>query len=45
LRAPGQGVTSIARETGRDVDLDELRHSVAAIFGKVFGPRRMIHEG
>jgi lipoate-protein ligase B len=40
----GKGVTSIARETGRDVDLDELRRSVAAIFGKVFG-RRMIHEG
>ncbi|HZE98717.1 MAG TPA: lipoyl(octanoyl) transferase LipB [Planctomycetota bacterium] len=40
----GKGVTSIARETGRDVDLDGLRRSVAAIFGKVFG-RRMIHEG
>src|SRR4051812_5768368 len=40
----GKGVTSIAREIGRDVDLDELRRSVAAIFGKVFG-RRMIHEG
>jgi lipoate-protein ligase B len=40
----GKGVTSIARETGRDVDLDELRRSVAAIFGNVFG-RRMIHEG
>jgi len=40
----GKGVTSIARELGRDVDLDELRRSVAAIFGKVFG-RRMIHEG
>ncbi len=40
----GKGVTSIARETGRDVDLDELRRSVAAIFGQVFG-RRMIHEG
>ena len=40
----GKGVTSIAREIGRDVDLDELRRSVAAIFGTVFG-RRMIHEG
>lgn len=40
----GKGVTSIARELGRDVDLDELRRSVAAIFGTVFG-RRMIHEG
>jgi lipoate-protein ligase B len=40
----GKGVTSIAREIGRDVDLAELRRSVAAIFGKVFG-RRMIHEG
>jgi lipoyl(octanoyl) transferase len=40
----GKGVTSIARETGRDVDLDELRRSVVAIFGIVFG-RRMIHEG
>ena len=40
----GKGVTSIAREIGRDVDLPELRRSVAAIFGTVFG-RRMIHEG
>jgi lipoate-protein ligase B len=40
----GKGVTSIAREIGRDVDLDELRRSVVAIFGTVFG-RRMIHEG
>ncbi|MBV8878571.1 MAG: lipoyl(octanoyl) transferase LipB [Planctomycetaceae bacterium] len=40
----GKGVTSIAREIGRDVDLAELRRSVAAIFGQVFG-RRMIHEG
>jgi len=40
----GKGVTSIARETGRDVDLDDLRRSVAAIFGTVFG-RRMTHEG
>ena len=40
----GKGVTSIAREIGRDVDLDELRRSVVAIFGIVFG-RRMIHEG
>ncbi len=40
----GKGVTSIAREIGRDVDLDELRRSVVAIFGTVFG-RRMTHEG
>jgi lipoate-protein ligase B len=39
----GKGVTSIARETGREVDLDELRRSVAEIFGEVLG-RRMIHE-
>jgi lipoyl(octanoyl) transferase len=40
----GKGVTSIAREIGRDVDLDELRPAVAEIFGEVIG-RRMIHEG
>jgi lipoate-protein ligase B len=40
----GKGVTSIAREIGREVDLDELRRSVAEIFGEVLG-RRMIHEG
>jgi len=40
----GKGVTSIARETGHEVDLDELRRSVAEIFGEVLG-RRMIHEG
>jgi lipoyl(octanoyl) transferase len=40
----GKGVTSIAREIGRDIDLGELRRSVVAIFGIVFG-RRMIHEG
>ncbi|HLY12189.1 MAG TPA: lipoyl(octanoyl) transferase LipB [Planctomycetota bacterium] len=40
----GKGVTSIAREIGRDVDLDELRRTVAATFGDAFG-RRMIHEG
>jgi lipoate-protein ligase B len=40
----GKGVTSIAREIGRDVDLAELRRAVAAIFGEVFG-RRMIDEG
>jgi lipoyl(octanoyl) transferase len=39
----GKGVTSIAREIGREVDLDELRRSVAEIFGEVVG-RRMIHE-
>jgi lipoate-protein ligase B len=39
----GKGVTSIAREIGRDVDLDELRRSVVEIFGEVIG-RRMIHE-
>jgi lipoyl(octanoyl) transferase len=40
----GKGVTSIAREIGHEVDLDELRRSVAEIFGEVLG-RRMIHEG
>ncbi len=40
----GKGVTSIAREIGYEVDLDELRRSVAEIFGEVLG-RRMIHEG
>ena len=40
----GKGVTSISREIGREVDLDELRRSVAGIFGEIFG-RRMIHEG
>jgi lipoyl(octanoyl) transferase len=40
----GKGVTSIAREIGHEVDLDELRRSVAKIFGEVIG-RRMIHEG
>ena len=39
----GKGVTSIAREIGHEVDLDELRRSVAEIFGEVVG-RRMIHE-
>lgn len=39
----GKGVTSIAREIGHEVDLDELRRSVAGIFGEVVG-RRMIHE-
>jgi lipoyl(octanoyl) transferase len=40
----GKEVTSIAREIGRDVDLDDLRRSTAEIFGEVIG-RRMIHEG
>lgn len=40
----GKGVTSIAREIGREVDLDELRRVTAEIFGEVVG-RRMIHEG
>ena len=40
----GKGVTSIAREIGHDVDVAELRRSVAAIVGEVFG-RRMIYEG
>jgi lipoate-protein ligase B len=40
----GKGVTSIARELGHEVDLDELRRSVAEIFGEILG-RRMIHEG
>ena len=39
----GKGVTSIAREIGHEVDLDELRRSAAEIFGEVVG-RRMIHE-
>ena len=39
----GKGVTSIAREIGHEVDLEELRRSVAEIFGEVVG-RRMIHE-
>jgi lipoyl(octanoyl) transferase len=39
----GKGVTSIARELGHEVDLDDLRRSVADIFGEVVG-RRMIHE-
>jgi lipoate-protein ligase B len=39
----GKGVTSIARETGHEVDLDDLRRSVVKIFGEVVG-RRMIHE-
>ena len=40
----GKGVTSISREIGRDVDLDDLRRSVAGLFGEIFS-RRMIHEG
>jgi lipoate-protein ligase B len=33
----GKRVTSLAREVGRDVDLDELRRSLAEVFGEVFG--------
>lgn len=40
----GKGVTSIAREIGREVDLEDLRSRTAEIFGEVIG-RRMIHEG
>lgn len=40
----GKGVTSIARETGRPVDLGEVRRAVVEAFGEVFG-REMIHEG
>jgi len=39
----GKGVTSLAKETGRDVDLDDLRRRLAEAFGAVFG-RRMEHE-
>ena len=38
----GKRVTSLAREAGREVDLDELRRSLAELFGEVFG-RKMIH--
>ena len=38
----GKRVTSLAREAGREVDLDELRRSLAEVFGEVFG-RKMIH--
>jgi lipoate-protein ligase B len=38
----GKRVTSLAREAGREVDLDELRRSLAEDFGEVFG-RKMIH--
>ncbi len=40
---PGKGVTSLAKETGRAVDLGELRRAAAEEFGGVFG-RAMIHE-
>src|ERR1043166_8348158 len=33
----GKRVTSLAKEVGRDVDLDELRRSLAEVFGEVFG--------
>jgi lipoate-protein ligase B len=41
---PGKGVTSIEREIGRAVDLDELHRILAELFGELFG-RIMIHEG
>lgn len=40
---PGKGVTSLAKETGRRVNLDLLRRRLAEAFGDVFG-RRMEHE-
>lgn len=39
----GKGVTSVAREVGRDVDLDKLRRGLAEDFGEVFG-RTMVHD-
>ena len=33
----GKNVTSLAKEIGRDVDLDELRRALAEVFGEVFG--------
>jgi len=38
----GKRVTSLAKEAGRGVGLDELRGSLAEVFGEVFG-RKMIH--
>ncbi|HYF00442.1 MAG TPA: lipoyl(octanoyl) transferase LipB [Planctomycetota bacterium] len=39
----GKGVTSLARETGRDVALSEAREAVTEAFGAVFG-REMIRD-
>jgi lipoate-protein ligase B len=39
----GKGVTSLAKETGRAIDLDGLRRVLAETFGEVFG-RTMVHE-
>jgi lipoate-protein ligase B len=39
----GRGVTSLAKEIGRPIDLDELRRALAEVFGEVFG-RSMVHE-
>jgi len=39
----GKGVTSLAKEVGRDVDLDALRRALAEDFGEVFG-RTMVHD-
>jgi lipoate-protein ligase B len=39
----GKGVTSLAKETGRAVDLEEVRRALAEEFGRVFG-RTMVHE-
>jgi lipoyl(octanoyl) transferase len=39
----GAGVTSLAKETGRPIDPDELRRALAEVFGEVFG-RTMVHE-
>lgn len=39
----GKGVTSVARETGRAVDLDDVRRAVVESFGAIF-KRNMRHE-
>lgn len=39
----GKGVTSLAKELGRPVDLDEVRRALAEAFGEVFG-RTIVHE-
>jgi lipoate-protein ligase B len=38
----GKGVTSLALETGRELDLERLRRELAEDFGRVF-ERRMVH--
>jgi lipoyl(octanoyl) transferase len=40
----GKGVTSIARETGREVDPASLRATLVEVFGDVFG-RSMVRHG